>query len=201
MRRRKLNISAGAVLLAAVVYYIGDLKVIAAVLLPAAVHELGHIAALRLLGLRISGFRAELKGFYIDYRGYTGAAGHAAAAAAGPAAGLIYALAASAAGGRLCSRWLYLSAGVSLILSLFNLRPALPLDGGRILLHLASAFLGEKKGRSLLDASGVIIGGVLLFAGAWMMIKGEGIALLVVSLWILLYQDNGRGIVKSREIM
>ena len=95
MRNNALRIGSGAVLLAAFLYYIGRPPELAAVLLPAAVHELGHILALELLGLRIKGFRIELRGFCIEYCGYTGAVGHALAAAAGPAAGLVYALAAS----------------------------------------------------------------------------------------------------------
>ena len=56
------------------------------------------LLALLLLGLHIKGIRAELRGFCIEYCGYTGAVGHALAALAGPAAGLAYALAASTAG-------------------------------------------------------------------------------------------------------
>ena len=71
--------------------------------------------------LHVRGIRLQLKGFCIDYCGYTGAAGHALAAAAGPLAGLAYALAASGLAQRLESDWLGLTAGISLLLSLFNL--------------------------------------------------------------------------------
>lgn len=201
MRRRRLKISAGALLLAAAVYYIGDLKSVAAVLAPAAAHELGHILALWMLGLRVSGFRAELKGFCIDYSGYTGAVGHAAAAAAGPLAGFIYAWVASRLGARTDSAWLCLSAGASLLLSLFNLLPAMPLDGGRILLHLACALLGDKRGRAVSDAAGIVARGALLFAGGWLLLRGRGLALLIAAVWLLLYQDDGRGIVNRGEIL
>ena len=201
MRGKKLSVSAGAVLLAALVYYLYDLETVAAVLVPAATHELGHLAALNLLGLRVNGFRAELKGFCIDYSGYTGAMGHALAAAAGPMAGLWYAWAASMAGNRLDSDWLCLSAGVSLLLSLFNLLPALPLDGGRILEHLAGAFLGDKQGALLTETVGAVVGAVLLAAGVLLMMHGRGIALALAAIWMLLYQDNRRGLVKGKEML
>ncbi len=201
MRKVKLQISAGAVLLAALIYYIGDAESLAALLIPAAVHELGHIAAIYMLGLRISGFRAELKGFCIDYRGYAGALGHAAAAFMGPAAGFLYAWAASWAGNRYGSNWLCLSAGASLLLSAFNCLPALPLDGGRITANLAIAFLGNKRGGRFAELTSLLTGAALLGAGFWLMYLGRGAALTVAAIWLLLYQESGQGIVKSRELL
>lgn len=201
MRQNRLKISAGAVLLAAVLYYIGDGKTIAAALVPVAVHELGHLLCLKMLGMRVEGFRAELKGFCIDYKGNTGALGHALAAAMGPAAGLLYAWAASWAGNRYASDWLCLSAGVSLLLSLFNLLPALPLDGGRILANLSWAFLGERRSNMLVEITSLVIGVSLLALGLWLAVKGRGIALAVAAIWLLLYQDGSGGIVKSHEIL
>ena len=201
MRRDRLKVSAGAVLLAALIYYIGDASAIAAVLLPAAVHELGHVAALRLMGLRINGFRIELKGFCIDYAGYTGAMGHALAAFCGPMVGLWYAWAASWLGNRLDSSWLCLSAGVSLLLSAFNLLPALPLDGGRVLAHLSRAVLGDRRGAWLTEAVSLAVGAVMLSSGVWQMLHGQGIALALAAVWLLIYQENERGIVKNREVL
>lgn len=201
MAKQKIRISAGALLFAAAVYYFCDGRTIAALLLPVLVHELGHIAALWLLGFQLRGFRAELKGLCICYSGSCGAVGHAMAAAAGPMAGLIYAGAASWAGGRLQSDWLWLSAGVSLVLSVFNMLPALPLDGGRIFTLLASAFVGERRGAALADALGFGCAALLLALGIWLMLEGKGIAPAVAATWLLLYQESASGIVKKREIL
>ncbi len=179
--------------------YLGSGREIAAVLLPALIHELGHIAALRVLGLRIRCFRAELRGFCMEYYGECGAVGHALAAAAGPAAGFLWAIGASLLGKRL--DWLNLSAGVSLLLSLFNLLPALPLDGGRILLSLSCAFLGERRGVRLTEACSLAVGCLLLSFGVWLMLRGRGIALLTAAVWLLAYQESGRGLVKRPEMI
>ncbi len=127
--------------------------------------------------------------------------GHALAALAGPAAGLSYALAASLLGARLDSGWLCLSAGVSLLLSLFNLLPALPLDGGRAVLQLSCALLGERRGGVLTELLGLFTGGTLLAVGIWLMLWDRGVALLLAAIWLLFCQENGRGIVKIREMI
>lgn len=201
MNRKNCYFSTGALLLAAAVYYLCDSAALMAALVPIAVHELGHAAALHALGFRIRGFRAELKGFCMDYYGYSGALGHAVAAAAGPAAGLMYALAASWAGSTYGIDWLCLSSGISLLLSAFNMLPALPLDGGRIFAELSRAFLGDKRGEMLSDAVGLITAAALLAAGIWLMMDGKGLALAAAATWVLLYQDNAAGIVKKREIL
>lgn len=201
MSRGKIRVSVWAALLWAFLYDLSDPAVLAALLLPAAVHELGHVAALRLMGLRIDSLRLELKGFCIGYSGYTGAMGHALAALCGPVAGLWYAWAASWLGNRLGSSWLCLSAGVSLLLSLFNLLPAMPLDGGRILDCLARALLGERRGALLTEGAGLLVGGALLAAGLWLMFEGWGAALAVAALWMLLYQENERGLVNGGELL
>ncbi len=84
MNNERFSVGTGAILLAALIYFVADLDKILALLVPVLVHELGHVFTIRLLGLRINGFRVELKGFCIRYCGYTGAMGHALAAAAGP---------------------------------------------------------------------------------------------------------------------
>lgn len=166
-----------AVALAAMVIYFADGALLTAVALAAGVHELGHIAALRVLGYAVGGIRAEAQGFCISYSGAPNIARELAAALAGPAAGLLMAYILSYMSVRLCSSWLSLAAGASLILSLFNLLPILPLDGGRALLLMLSikmdAPVAEERARrvgralsALIGAAGMVLaacgGGALL---------------------------------------
>lgn len=198
MMKKRISISTGALFTAAAIYYLFDRKTIVAVLLAALAHELGHLFAMQLLGLRIKRFRIEVKGFCIDYCGYAGAVGHVLAAAAGPIAGFLYAVAASHFGNVWEEDCICLSAGVSLLLSLFNLIPALPLDGGRILMNLCCAFCGEQRGRVICSSVSTVLGLMLLAAGTLMMLKGMGAAALISSIWLLGYQE---GVEKKLEIL
>ena len=201
MNQPRIRISAGAALLAAIVYYVCDTAKLMAVFIPVIVHELGHVIVLEMLGLKIRGLKVQLKGFCIEYLGCTGAVGHALSALGGPAAGLLYAWASSFIGNHIDSQWFNLSSGASIILSLFNLMPTLPLDGGMVMLHLSCAFLGEKRGERLTYMFSTAFGALLLSAGIWLMINGKGVALTIAALWVLLYMDQCMGIVKRREVL
>lgn len=98
MNNNRIKVSAGALILAALIYYTVDFGTLACIAVPVLIHELGHIVCLRLLGLRICGFKAELRGLCMGYAGCTSGFGRILAAAAGPAAGGLYALIASYAG-------------------------------------------------------------------------------------------------------
>ena len=201
MMQERIRISAFAALLAGFLYIIGDLNTIFAVLLPITVHELGHIIALRLLGMRIIGFEIELRGFCIKYTGCTGLLGEAAAAAAGPLSGLLYAIAASAAGKVSDSAWLELTAGVSLLLSVFNLLPVKPLDGGKLFGYISELIFGERTGTKISGAVSCIVCIAAISAGLWLLFNGYGIAATAAALWLLLCQSEEQGLVNPREIL
>lgn len=186
MKKGRFSISIPTVLVLAFIYYLAPTDKLLAVLFPVCVHELGHILFLRMLGLRICCFRMELKGLCIEYRGYTGTPGHTLAAAAGPALGFLYALSASLLAWHYDSSWLELTAGVSLLLSVFNLLPALPLDGGRILLLLSEALLGINRATRLTDTVSLVVGYILLVVGVYLMLHGYGLGLALSAVWLLL---------------
>ena len=72
MRRYHIKISAGGVLLLAALYFFMDARDFIALLLAAAAHECGHLAALRAAGCRIRGFSADAGGAVIERRGGAG---------------------------------------------------------------------------------------------------------------------------------
>ena len=200
MRDFRVEIGAGAAFLLAALCFFLTGEELLALLLPVTAHELGHLGAILALGLRPRGFRAGPEGFTLSYSGETGALGHALVAAAGPLAGLLYALAAARLQGLLSLPWLPLSAGLSLALSLFNLLPALPLDGGQLLLQLACALLGQRRGERLLRLLSFATSALLLALGAALLLRGRGWGLLLAGAALLFSALRPAGLVKMRKI-
>jgi stage IV sporulation protein FB len=201
MDREMISLSMGAILLGALIYCTASFSELAAILAPVIVHELGHILTLRLYGLRIRRVRADLRGLCIEYGGPCAPLGHAVSALAGPAAGLAYAFAASWAARRTGNEILSLSAGVSLLLSVFNLLPILPLDGGRVFSILVTELLGGRRGDALTKAVSLTLAAALLAGGIWLMWRGEGTALAIAALWLLAAQPDKAVLVNRRELL
>ena len=188
-------------LLGALLYCTASFPQLAALLPPVIVHELGHIVVLRLYGLRIRRITADLRGLCIEYGGICSPLGHAVSALAGPAAGLAYAFAASHYARTTGNELLTLSAGVSLLLSLFNLLPILPLDGGRVFSIVVTELFGGRRGDALTKTVGLALSTALLAAGTYLMWRGEGTALTLAALWLLLSQPEKAALVKRRELL
>ena len=177
MRKKEINISVNpwAALVAGLLVYFADAKTLLLLTLPVLIHESGHLICLRLLDCRICSLRWEPSGLCIRYSGDPGQWGHAAAALAGPTAGLIYAWLSAKFGadGEL-------SAGISLLLSVFNLIPAMPLDGGRV----AQALLDSRKAKRLSLFAAFAAEAV----GLYLYFRRKGAALLIAGLFLLAEQ-------------
>ncbi|MCD8001664.1 MAG: M50 family metallopeptidase [Oscillospiraceae bacterium] len=174
------QVSAGGALLFALLYFFDPSGLVAALLPAALAHELGHAAALSLGGARLRRLRMGVFGLELDYAGYLSDGWLLFSAAAGPGAGLIYAAVLRAVGtGDFCTR----SAAVSLGLSLFNLLPVLPLDGGRMLAALTDARFAQALSR--VAALILAVGGALIFAGF------RTPALLVTGIWLCVRNFRG----------
>ena len=140
--------------------------------LAAMLHELGHLLALYLLGGRVSRFCFRLSGGELQYDGkHLSYGGELVLALAGPATNLLCAW--------LCG-WLatfghqellYQFSGCHLVLAFFNLLPALPLDGGRVLQTLLELKF-PMEGERLAVLISLLLGVILLICGAFVLLKG-----------------------------
>ncbi len=160
MTEPKLDVTAGAAIAIALFYYLDDSGWFSAALPAILCHEGGHWIAVRAFGGKIHSLRLELSGFCMETSAFTHIKEEILALMAGPAAGLIWAMAAETVGGA----WGEKSAKASLALNLFNLLPALPLDGGRILL---SASGSQRLVRILGGTIAVVLIVLSLVEGSW----------------------------------
>lgn len=190
MRAQRFSADPVAVLVFTLLYVSLEDRELAALLPAVLIHELGHLAAMRLLGLRLCALRLELTGLCIRYSGAPNRWERFLTAAAGPALGLIYAQLAS------CMGW-ELTAGLSLLLSLFNLLPVQPLDGWQMAAALCS---GARSGR-VLDTLGVLVSVAVLCLGIGLARQGSGFGLCTVGICLLISQIILRYYMGNHDIL
>lgn len=168
-----------------------------ALLSAAALHELGHIAALRAFGGRISRFSVSPFGaeMTISDTKRLSYGAEMVVTLAGPAVNLILAVVLGMSG----SRWdsAYVFAGAQLVLGLFNLIPARPLDGGR-LLWLVTAWLTEPfTADRVASAVSIAFATVLFLCGAALFYRtGKSPFLLLGAIGLLASSLREMGLVK-----
>jgi Zn-dependent protease len=176
LRIGKVRVGCGALLAAAAVVFFGGLRALAVILAAAAAHEAGHLIALALLGAPAREIRLGALGAVMEADvSRLGFGAEAVAAAAGPAAGILLALAAA----RSCPEL----AGTSAALSALNLLPCGSLDGGRILRAGLSAFLGADATEKAVTAVTCVC--AACFAGLAILARSPAasVTLLAASVW------------------
>lgn len=154
-----IDISPGFAIVAAMIYLLDEEGIFALMAVSAALHELGHYAVLCIFGAKPYMLRLEITGavMYFDNRGLR-CWQELAAAAAGPAAGIVFALAAAFGGANAL-------AGVSILLSLFNLLPVSWMDGGRMMAAALGALGLEHIAERAGFASSALIAVLLIGSG------------------------------------
>jgi len=184
----KVEITGGFLLETALLYYLDRDSLFPWAALACTLHEVGHWAAIRLLGgrvvrLRLTAWGAEMR---LSAARPLSHGQMIAAALAGPAANLLLALLSALLARRGLGWRLYLFTGLNLGLACFNLLPASWLDGGRALRSTAALLRSEGAGERLADAVSLgtavftaLCGGLLLWWSG-----GTKFTLLLMGLWL-----------------
>jgi len=151
-------------------------------------HELGHAVVARRQGLRtqsitlfVFGGVARLEKDPKDGRAefWMAAAGPATSLAL---AGLFYTLASLQFLGASAAAVAKYLALINLMLALFNLVPAFPMDGGRLLRGALWGPLGKARATRIASGAGTLFAFVLIFAGVFSLLRGDSFG----GLWYIL---------------
>ena len=170
-----------------------------ALLCAAALHELGHIAVLRLFngtlkGLSFTPFGAEIRFAHVMSYG-----AEAAITAAGPAVNLLCAAAFAALGHRW--EWAYLHAGVHTVLGLYNLLPVRPLDGERLAWIALAWCFGPYAADRVCAALSLAVSASLTALAAWLLFRLGGTPFFLLAASALFWRSLREiGLVKTAEI-
>ena len=151
-------------------------------------HELGHAFVARRQGLRtlsitlfVFGGVAQLEKDPKDGRAefWMAAAGPVASLAL---AGLFYTLANLPLVGASAAAVAKYLALINLMLALFNLVPAFPMDGGRLLRGALWGPLGKARATRIASGAGTLFAFLLIFAGVFSLLRGDSLG----GLWYIL---------------
>lgn len=168
-------------------------------------HELGHSLVALSQGVKVKSITLFLLGGVASVeRECSTAIGALLVAAAGPAVSLVLGislLASSHAAAHLAP-WLGVMVtelgSLNLVLALFNLLPGLPLDGGLIVKALVWHISGsQRRGVEVANACGRFLAFAAIGLGAWMLLRGAGMA----GAWLMLLGWFGLGAVRNQQQM
>ena len=182
---RKLEIRFGGMLLLSLMVFILDGSMLVALWGNIVIHEWGHLYMLRRYGVYIRKITLDFTGLCIVCnREYLNRRRKFICAAAGPFVGISVSVLSSILGNVLRSDFLLLYAGVGVILSVFNLLPIKPLDGGQMLESIAPKFV---------QPVGAFCSACVLLFGLYVMYLGYGTGLAILGVFLLFRVDRDVG--------
>lgn len=163
---RGLRVSWSFFLLVLLALAVSPACIVFSVLFAAALHECGHLLALRAFHVPVEGLRLTALGASLYANGLSRLSygRELLVTLAGPAANLLCGFLLALAAQRLASAEGFVLAGAQLLLGAFNLLPIPPLDGSRALYLAVAFFLGPHRGDAAAALAGLSVSLALLLA-------------------------------------
>lgn len=140
-----------------------------------ALHEVCHALAARAMGYDLESFELLPFGAALKIRGVVESAAMAVIALAGPVGSLTAAMACAMASHYFpeTERMLTPLLNANLLLAVFNLLPAQPLDGGRVFIAMLQRVISARKAASVGVCLGVVMGCILMGAAVFFGLNGS----------------------------
>lgn len=183
----KIKLGCGFVLLIALIYFFDDSGVVLAMFPPIIIHEFSHIAAMLIFKAKVVEIKASLTGLSMDYSGYLTNRQKQIIVAAGPIMGLLVSIIFSILGTQLESDFLVMSAGIGIVLNIFNILPIFPLDGGRFLRYSLIPLWGYIRAKKASDIVSLVVSFLLVFVALWLIYANGAFMLIIPSIWLLAF--------------
>lgn len=199
MGSAKFKITGGFLLMVSLLFCFDRQNLLPWFLVSALLHEAGHLLAIYGVGGRVSSFRLTAAGAVIvlDHRARLSYPGELAAALAGPGAGFLAALIFAWVGKEGGGNWAYLFSGMNFVLSVFNLLPVRPLDGGRVLYFILALLFSPYTADAVCRVVSAAFIVLICAAGVLLLVCTRGnISLLAAGLWLLASARGEKSIVK-----
>ena len=159
-----LDVGPGWVAMMCALYYVNPAGCFLPFCAAEVVHELGHILALRILGVPIHRLRLNLSGAVLD----TGSMDYrreVVCALAGPAANLLLVP---------LGRWMPMFSVLCLCLAVFNLLPIVPLDGGRALQAALLMHFPQERSDRMIGRISAMVGVLVAGVAFWLSVGLHG---------------------------
>lgn len=178
----ELYISPASAITAAVFFYVTDMYVVLAALLSIIVHETGHLLMIRAYKEKIRHISIEPFGLSIECTGAAAEKEKLLCALAGPAAGMLIII--------ICdffpsSDFLSRISELSLIFTLVNLLPCLPLDGGNALNSILMICFSDKNAERIMRAFSETAVIFLLLIGIVLIFYDSGLPLILFAVYLI----------------
>lgn len=182
----RFEITAGGYLLLALLVFMLDAQLLLILLGNVCIHEGGHLWMLRRCGAYVRRVTLSGSGLCIRCSTYSLSARRMLlCAGAGPFAGMLGAVTVSLLGYYLSNPACYLFSGVGVVLSVFNLLPAKPLDGWQMLRAVSPV---------LANRVSVLTSVLAMCGGLTMMYLGYGTVFAMMGIFLLLQNESSGNI-------
>lgn len=184
----KIRVNLQIFIFAIIFYLTKQIRIYSIIMLFALLHEIGHLLAGVLLGLKVKSINIMPFGISINFEDYSDKyiIKKIIIAIAGPLVNLIIVILG------ICNDWDKDIIYSNVLIGLFNLIPLYPLDGGRILKYIVQLVTSPKEAEIITHKlSNVLIIILTLIASIGILaLKNIGIVLILAYLWILVIQEN-----------